>query len=312
MGLVAVVVGLIASAVLASAVLPPWAVFLGTIVLSKGLVVLGLMVSWRAGLVPFGQALYFGIGGYVAGVAGLQFAVHDLFARVLLGGATAGVVAFLLGFLLCRYRGIFFAMLTMAFSMLLYGVLVQSEPFGSTDGFNVSAPTIFGVTLVDALRVKVQFVLVAAISVGCALGVRALLRSTMGQMATALRYNEVRLEYLGYSANRVAHTLLVLSALLAGVGGTLTALAVGHCDPDMVKWTTSGEFVFVTILAGPAHVAAPFIGSLLFETVRTYALQYVPNAWQSILGTAMLATIVLAPNGLSTVFLRSAAAPSRS
>jgi branched-chain amino acid transport system permease protein len=312
MRLVATIAGLIAAAVLASVVLPPWAVFLGTIVLSKALVVLGLMVSWRAGLVPFGQALYFGIGGYVAGLAALQYAVSDLFALLLLGGAAAGAVAFLLGFLICRYRGIFFAMLTMAFSMLFYGVLVQSESFGSTDGFTVRAPTILGMALADAVRVKIQFIIVACVSVGCALGVWAYLRSTLGQMATALRYNEVRLEYLGYSANRVAHVLLVLSALLAGVGGTLTALAVGHCDPDMVKWTTSGEFVFVTILAGPAHVAAPFVGSLLFETVRTYALQYVPNAWQSILGAAMLATIVLAPNGLSTLFLRRAVRPARS
>jgi ABC-type branched-subunit amino acid transport system permease subunit len=128
------------------------------------------------------------------------------------------------------------------------------------------------------------------------------LSSTMGYLATAIRDNEVRVEYLGASVRRAVYVKYVLAATLAGVGGVLTALSVGHIDPDMAYWTASGEFVFVTILSGTASVAAPFVGSLLFEVVSSYAYQYSPYTWQMVLGTVMLLVIIFLPGGLWSVF----------
>jgi branched-chain amino acid transport system permease protein len=82
----------------------------------------------------------------------------------------------------------------------------------------------------------------------------------------------------------------------------LSAFASGHIDPEMAYWTTSGEFVFVTLLAGTGHVAAPFIGAFLFELLRTYALEYAPYTWQMVLGGAMLLVIVFMPRGLWSLF----------
>jgi branched-chain amino acid transport system permease protein len=105
-------------------------------------------------------------------------------------------------------------------------------------------------------------------------------------------------EYLGVSARAVIHTKYVLAAALAGAGGALSALAVGHVDPEMAYWATSGEFVFVTILSGSGNVAAPFIGSTLFQLVRSYAFEYSPYTWQMVLGTTLLLLIVFLPGGL--------------
>ena len=93
----------------------------------------------------------------------------------------------------------------------------------------------------------------------------------MGHLTTAIRDNEIRVEYLGYPVRRAIHVKYVFAAMLAGAGGALVALAVGHIDPDMTYWTTSGEFVFITILAGPGSVLAPFLGAAIFEALRTYA-----------------------------------------
>ena len=93
----------------------------------------------------------------------------------------------------------------------------------------------------------------------------------------------------------------MVSGVLAGIGGALAALAVQHVDPPMSYWTTSGGFVFVTILAGAGSVAAAFVGSLLFELVRSIAVTLVPGAWQIILGTALLLTILFLPEGLGSL-----------
>ena len=127
--------------------LPQWAVFLMTLALAKGLVVLGLLILWRTGLVSFGQALYFCLGGYAVGLTGLYFGITEATVLVALGILVSMAVAVALGFLIARYREIFFAMLSLAFSMILYGVLVKTETLGSTDGFNIVIPTFFGVEL---------------------------------------------------------------------------------------------------------------------------------------------------------------------
>ncbi len=93
----------------------------------------------------------------------------------------------------------------------------------------------------------------------------------------------------------------MVSGILAGIGGALAALAVQHVDPQMAYWTTSGGFVFVTILAGAGSVAAAFVGSLLFELVRSIAVTLVPGEWQMILGTALLLTILFLPEGLGSL-----------
>src|SRR6185437_13654067 len=102
-------------------VLPDWMISLATIAFANGLVVLGLIVLWRAGLVSFGQALYYCIGAYAVALVGRWTGITDAILLVLIGGACAGLVSFVVGFLLARYREIFFAMLSLALSMIQIG-----------------------------------------------------------------------------------------------------------------------------------------------------------------------------------------------
>lgn len=279
-------------------IMPQWAVFLLTLAMGKGLVVLGLMVLWRAGLVSFGQALYYCLGGYAVGLAGRYFGWSDAIGLIVLGTAVAFGVAVVIGFIISRYREIFFAMLSMAFSMILYGVLVKTEVLGSTDGFNVVLPTFLGWAPHDAQVPLANYYLSLVMVVIAGVLLRGYLASTLGHLDRAIRDNEVRVEYLGVSARAVIHTKYVLAASLAGAGGALTALAVGHVDPEMAYWSTSGEFVFVTILSGSGNIAAPFIGSTLFQLVRSYAFEYSPYTWQMVLGSTLLLLIIFLPDGI--------------
>ncbi|MCC7485748.1 MAG: branched-chain amino acid ABC transporter permease [Burkholderiales bacterium] len=282
--------------------LPQWSIFLLTVALAKGLVVLGLMLLMRTGLVSFGQGLYYGLGAYAAAMLGSVFGVADVALMILASVVVTAAVAAVLGLLMARYRHIFFAMLTLAFSMVLYGLLVNTAALGSTDGFKVAVHTIFGIQIGESTQLYVFFALASAFAFLAAWGVHRYLASHLGRLSMAVRDNELRVEYLGASVRRTVYINYLLSSILAGAGGGLAALAIGHIDPDAAYWSASGEFVFVTVLSGTGSVMAPFLGSMVFETIRSFAAQYFPNLWQVILGIAMLLIILFLPGGLWTMF----------
>ena len=284
--------------------LPQWAMFIMTVAIARGLVVLGLLLLLRCGLVSFGQALFYCLGAYSAGALGRFLGVSDIFVQMLVGCAVAGLAAFVIGFLLARYRGIFFGLLSLALSMILYGLLVKTEALGSTDGFNIPPSTLFGVRPgADWVRYAVM-ISAAGVAALAALLVHRYLLTPLGRLAPAIKDNEIRVEYMGASARRAVHVKYVIAAALAGIGGALAATTVGHIDPDMAYWTSSGEFIFIAILAGTGNVVAPFVGALIYGAIHTMAYDFSPNTWQMTLGVALLVMIFFLPEGLWSVATR--------
>jgi branched-chain amino acid transport system permease protein len=277
---------------------PQWLVFLLTLALAKGVVVLGLLLLMRTGLVSFGQGLYFGLGAYAAALLGHWGGLEDAALMLLAGAAGAGLIAAVLGVLLAQYRDIFFAMLSLAFSMILYGLLVKSSALGSTDGFNLHAGTFAGVALAAGSERRIVLAAGVFAVLAAAWLLSRLLAAHWGRVSAAIRDNELRVDYLGASVTRVVYANYVIAGALAGLGGALAALAVGHVDPETTYWTTSGEFVFIAVLGGTGSVVAPFLSAAVFEGLRTVASQYAPNVWQMSLGLAMLAIIMFLPAGL--------------
>ena len=287
---------------------PKWLVSLLNVALCYGIVVLGMLLLMRTGLVSFGHGLYYCLGAYAAGVLDQLAKVSDMLVMMLAGALVTGLVAALLGLLLAKYRDIFFAMLSLAFSMILYGTLVKSASFGSTDGFNVSAKSIGGMAIdSESLRITV-FSLSVVVMLVCAVLLHWYLSSHRGRLAGAIKDNELRVEYMGASVRSTIHLNYVFSAVLAGVGGALMAINIGHIDPEMTYWPQSGEFVFIAILSGTGSVFAPLGGALVFESVRSFAYEYSPNTWQMVLGVTMLIVMIFLPGGLWSLFVRRKAA----
>src|SRR5229473_1682767 len=138
-----------------------------------------------------------------------------------LGIVLAAAVAFVLGFLLARYRDIFFAMLSLAFSMILYGTLVKSATLGSTDGFAILQPRFLGLAPAGPAAKHDLFLLTLCLAAASAYLTHRYLASPLGALTTAIRDNEIRVEYLGYSVERAIHVSYVIAAALAGAGGAL-------------------------------------------------------------------------------------------
>ena len=278
---------------------PEWFRTIMLLSLARGSVALGLLVLWRCGLISFGHALFYGFGAYTVALIIKYLGITDAFFTVVCGVVVAGGLAWMLGFLLRRYRGIFFALLNLAFSMILYGVLAKLESLGSTDGISLEQQTFLWYAPKGAENKFALFIFAAILTWGVALAVHHYLRSTLGYMTTAVRENEIRLEFLGYSAERAIHAKYTISGLVGGFGGAIAAMTIGHVDPDsMAYWPISGDFVFIAILSGTGNVGAPFIGALIYELIRTYAFDQFPEIWQLIMGGTLLLIVMFLPNGL--------------
>lgn len=298
-------VGLAVLLLLGGMVAPGWLIFLVTIALAKALVVQGVVMQMKAGLVSFGQGLFYCVGGYAVGMGGPFLGISAGLVLLAIGVVAAVGLAMVLGLLLTRYREIFFAMLSLAFSMILYGVLVKSQELGSTDGFNVNNWTLLGQTIAGGeTATHVVFLLTVVAAAVVAFLLHRYYRSSVGMTCEAIRENEVRVEYLGLSPRWIQYANYVAAAGVSALGGGLTALAAGHVDPDMAYWTTSGEFIFIALLGGTGSVLAPFLAAIVFSLVRTYAIEFVPHAWQMILGFTLLGIVVFLPKGLWSLFTR--------
>jgi branched-chain amino acid transport system permease protein len=293
---------LVSLLVIVGVFIPNWLVFVITKAIAYGLVGLGIITLMRGGLVSFGQGFVFGIGGYTAGLLGTQAGLTDAMLLLFISFIFTGFVGLIIAPLLARYRDIFFAMLSLAFSMVLYGILIKIDAIGGSDGFVLPESTYFGIKpskeYADYILYVVSVIMTGIVSIL----LRYYYDSTPGLIALAVRENELRVEYLGSSAFNVTVLNFTIAAGLGGMGGALNGIALGHIDPEFTYWTTSGEFVFISILAGYLSVPAVFLAALLLELVRSFSGRYFPDTWQLILGVFLILSIIFIPSGIGSFF----------
>ncbi len=288
---------------------PVWVIYLLTIALAKGLVVLGLVILLRMGFVSFGQGLYYCLGAYVGGILAAMLGITDAIFGIVMAGLGAALLGAILGIFLSAYRGVFFAMFNLALSMMLFGALLKSPSLGGSDGISIPDPSYFGYVPPSEAKSFAVYVFVVLVVSLLAAVTHVYFRSTLGMTSRAVRDNEIRVEYLGASTRQIIVINYAIACGLAGVGGALVSMTSGHIIPELAYWTTSGEFVFIAVLSGPASIATAFVASVLFEGVRLVAGQSFPHAWQLILGTFLLVSMFFMPNGIGALLQRRRRTP---
>ncbi|MBR0695508.1 branched-chain amino acid ABC transporter permease [Bradyrhizobium lablabi] len=287
---------------LVSAVAPlfvsSWAT-LFALILAKGVVVLGIVLLLQAGQVSFGHAMFFAVGAYTAAFWGRYVGGGDIVLFLVLGAISSTVSGLIVGLFVVRYRDIFFGMLNLAFSMVLWSLLEKMYPYtNGADGIRVARPSLLGFSFTPETFQYLILYISLLTAIAAFYGVQRYLESPLGHMLRAIKSNETRLEYLGTSARRVLLVGYVISAFLGGIGGTLVAMIQQIATPEFGYWTKSGEFVFIAILGGGAHAFGAFAGAAMFECVRFYAAAHLADSWQLILGVVLIVIILYAPNGL--------------
>jgi branched-chain amino acid transport system permease protein len=243
--------------------------------------------------------MFFATGAYAAAFWGKFVGGGDIVLYLALGAVSSTVLGLIVGLFVVRYREIFFGMLNLAFSMVLWSLLEKMFHYtNGADGIRVARPSLLGMVFTPETFQFVILYVSLLIAVAAFFGVQRYLDSPLGHMLRAIKSNETRLEYLGTSARRVLLVGYVISAFLGGIGGTLVAIIQQIATPEFGFWTKSGEFVFIAILGGGAHAFGAFAGAAMFEIVRFYAAAQLANAWQLILGAVLIVIILYAPSGL--------------
>ena len=285
-----------------------------TILLAYGLVMaiaaLGLnMLLGYTGLLSFGHAVYFGSAAYGAAFVVKYLQVTSMEAFLAAGLLSGLLIAAVFGFICVRYTRIFFSILTLALSQVLWSLAIKFFWItGGTDGIRIPTPTLIG-NLFGTPSDKVLFIahryyyyvlVIFAVCVGL---IWLILHSPFGQSLQAIRDNEVRAESIGIRVRRHRWMVFVLSGMFAGVAGVLWAPLNGLATPEALYWPFSGEIVFMAVLGGFRTFSGPIIGAIAFNYLKSYAVGRT-EYWQLLIGVVLIVLVLVMPEGIMGTLAR--------
>jgi branched-chain amino acid transport system permease protein len=255
------------------------------------------------GLLSFGHSAYFGLGAYAVAfmVKYLHITSMELF---LIGGLIATLlVTAVFGVICVRYTRIFFAILTMALSQVVWSLAFKFFwVTGGTDGLRIPTPTILN-GLLSVPKNKIAFLsntyyyYVLIVFIIFVALMWAIVHSPFGQALQAIRDNETRAAFLGVRVRRARWIAFMISGGFTGVAGILWAPLNGLTTPDILYWPFSGEIVFLTVLGGFGTFAGPIVGAIAFNYLKTYAVGLTVY-WQLLLGSVLIVLVLALPSGI--------------
>ena len=242
------------------------------------------------GLLSFGHAMFLGTAGYASAHAAKVWGLTPELA-VLFATACAGLLAWVTGLLAIRRQGIYFAMITLALSQMVFFFYLQAPFTGGEDGIQaVPRGRLFGV--IDLSNTTAMYSFVLAIFLGGFLLIWRIVHSPFGQVLKAIRENEARALSLGYDTDRYKLLAFVLSGTLAGLAGGTKALVFQLASLTDAHWTMSGEVVLMTLLGGLGTLFGPVVGAAIIVTMQNYLAQL--GAWVTVVQGVIFVICVLA------------------
>ena len=247
------------------------------------------------GLLSFGHAMFFGFAAYVAGHAAKVWGLTPELA-VLAGTLSAAFIGILVGWLAVRRQGIYFAMVTLALSQMIYFICVQAPFTYAEDGIqSIPRGKLFGLIDLTGDRTMYYFAL-AAFLVGFAV-IHRTIHSPFGQVLKSIRENEPRALSLGYDVDRYKLVAFVISATLAGLAGATKSLALGIASLTDVSWQMSGEVVLMTLLGGMGTILGPALGASVLITMQNYLADL--GSWVTIImGSTFVVCVLVFRRGI--------------
>jgi branched-chain amino acid transport system permease protein len=302
--------------VIALVVLPYVVTPYQTILMSYGLIMaiaaLGFnLLLGYTGLLSFGHSAYFGLGAYAVAfmVKYLHVTSMELFV---IGGLIATLLATAVFGVICvRYTRIFFAILTMALSQVVWSLAFKFFwVTGGTDGLRIPTPTLLS-GLIEPPKSKIMFLsytyyyYVLALFCVCVALMWIIVHSPFGQALQAIRDNETRAAFVGVRVQRARWIAFMISGGFTGMAGLLWAPLNGLTTPDILYWPFSGEIVFLTVLGGFGTFSGPIVGAVVFNYLKSYAVGLTVY-WQLLLGAVLIVLVLALPTGIMGTLTRLA------
>ena len=261
------------------------------------------------GVLSFGHAAYFGLGAYGAAMT-IKYLVPNTLLGILVGVVVGGIAAGIVGALIARLRGVYFAMVTIAFGQVFYFIAFRwNDVTGGDDGLSgwTRKAIDLGVARFDIEHNAVQFYYLVLIvfAIG-ALLMAFLLRSPFGRTLLAIRENERRARFLGIPIERHIWLSFMISGTFCALAGTLFALLNNFTDPRALRWDESGNFVIMAVLGGMRSFWGPLLGAAIFVVLQDYVSTQTEN-WMSVIGVFFVVIVLFFPRGVLGVIRRKVA-----
>jgi branched-chain amino acid transport system permease protein len=255
------------------------------------------------GLLSFGHSAYFGVGAYAVALIVKYLNVSSLELFIVGGVLASAAISALFGFVCVRYTKIFFSILTMALSQVLWSLAFKFFwVTGGSDGLRVPTPSLLGTHMPpdeDKMTYLAHryYYYVLAIFVVCTALMWVIVHSPFGKALQAIRDNETRAEFVGVQVRHYRWVAFVVSGTYTGLAGALWVPLNGLTTPDILHWGFSGEIVFFTVLGGFGTFAGPIVGAIVFNYLKTFAVGYTVY-WQMFLGVVLVTMVMALPTGI--------------
>jgi branched-chain amino acid transport system permease protein len=284
----------------------------GYVELGSRVVVLGLaamalnFLLGYTGVLSFGHAAYFGLGAYGAGMT-IRYLVPSTSLGIVIGMLVGTIAGAIIGPLIIRLRGVYFAMVTIAFGQVFYFIAFRwNSVTGGDDGLTgwTRQPLNLGFTTIDIQNDSRAFYYLVLVVFAIAVALMAwLLRSPFGRTLIAIRENERRARFLGIPVDQHIWISWVISCAFVSVAGALYALLNNFVDPRALYWTQSGDFVIMAVLGGMRSFWGPLIGAAIFVVLQDYLSSQTEN-WMSFVGLFFVLVVLFFPRGVLGIIRR--------
>lgn len=308
LALLALAVALIALPFVVQAIGQPALVPLATRVLIYAIAAASLNLALGfGGMVSFGHAAFFGIGGYVVGILYRTMMDDGLFLGFIPGTdqllitlpaalVIGGLFACVIGALSLRTSGVQFIMITLAFAQMLFFLFVSLKAYGGDDGLTIRRRNaLFSVNTRDDITFYFICLVIAALVF---LALWRIVGSRFGMVLAGIRQNERRMAAIGIAPYRYKLAAFVISGMGAGLAGALMANYLRFVSPDMLHWTKSGELMIMVILGGVGTLLGPLLGAAALVVLETVLTGWTEH-WQIVLGPILLLVVLFTQGGLN-------------
>jgi len=256
------------------------------------------------GLLSFGHSAFFGIGAYTIAFLLRYLNIHSMEVYLAIGLVVVALTSVLFGYICVRHTRIFFGILTLALSQVLYSLALKLFwVTGGTDGLRVARPSLlFGLITFSGAGsfqrfIQTYYYYVLALFAVSVVILWVIVHSPFGKALQAIRDNETRAAFLGLRIRRFRLIAFTISGTFTGLAGILWAPLNGLATPDVLYWTFSGEIVFTALLGGFRSFAGPIVGGIVFTYLKTYAVA-TTEYWQALLGAVLVLLVILLPTGI--------------
>lgn len=251
------------------------------------------------GCMTFGEAAYFGLGGYGAGLM-LTHVTNSTPLAVLVGTLVGGMAALIFGPLVMRRRGIYFAMITVAIGQIFYFIAERWNSFtGGEDGLSgfSRTPIHLGSLTIPLSAVPFYYFVLFCFAIGA--GIMALLlHSPLGHTFVAIRENRRRAQFLGIHVERYVWASFAIAGFIAALAGSLVALEQNFISPINLYWVESGNLVIMAVMGGMRSFWGPLVGAIIFIGIQDYVSSFFPNNWETFIGALFIIAVVFFPKGI--------------